>query len=147
MADIQTFFDGNALRADFAVSAGSLAADTDIRTAVLISLFTDRRAEDDDALPDPASSKRGWWGDALYPRRIGSRLWLLGREKQLAEVVSKAKEYAREALVWLVEDGVASAVNVDAAIVASGTLGLRIIVRRNNKAPEKFNFDFAWRGI
>ncbi len=147
MADIQTFFDGNTLRADFAVSAGSLSADADIKTAVLISLFTDRRAEEDDTLPDPSGSKRGWWGDALAQRRIGSRLWLLGREKELREVVSRAREYTREALAWLVEDGVASRVDVDAAVIAPGVLGLRVIINRNNKAPEKFNFDFAWRGI
>ncbi len=48
--------------------------------AVLISLFTWRRANADDTLPDPRGFRMGWWGDT-YPvvanDRIGSRLWLL----------------------------------------------------------------------
>lgn len=53
-------------------------------TAVIISLFTDRRALEDDATPDFTENRRGWWGDTYdaQQRPIGSRLWLLSREKQ-----------------------------------------------------------------
>ncbi|SNT29076.1 Mu-like prophage protein gp46 [Noviherbaspirillum humi] len=146
--DIELFWNGPGARADIGFAGGDVACDHDIKTAVLLSLFTDRRAEGDDALPDPAASRRGWWGDALdgvgAGRRIGSRLWLLGREKQLPEIVARAREYAQEALQWLVDDGVASRVTVDAQIVAPGVLGLAVTVIRERRAPQKFRFEFAW---
>lgn len=146
--DIETFITSNTTgtSCDYAVANGALAAEHDIKTAVLISLFTDRRAEPDDELPNPGGSLRGWWGDALNPRRIGSRLWLLSREKQLRSVVNRAKGYAEEALAWLVEDGVAKNVQITAYIAAPGWLALDVVVERDTGAASKFKFDFAWAG-
>lgn len=146
--DIETFITSTdtGVACDYEVSAGSLASSHDIKTAVLISLFSDRRAEADDALPNPDGSLRGWWGDVLSGRRIGSRLWLLGREKQLRSVVVRAKNYAEEALAWLVEDGVAKKVQVTAYIAAPGWLGLDVLVERATGAASKFKFDYAWQG-
>lgn len=147
MADIETFIfnDGQGTRCDFGVSGGALQADHDIKTAVLISLFSDRRAKQDDALPDESASRRGWWGDALNPRRIGSRLWLLGREKQLREVVLRAREYAEESLAWLVEEDIAQRVIVTADIVQTGWIGLAILVERERAAPARYRYEFAWQ--
>jgi phage gp46-like protein len=146
--DIEIFWDPVLSRGDFAVVNGDLAAEHDIKTAVLVSLFTDRRAEDDDPLPDATASKRGWWGDALGAvgpgARIGSRLWLLSREKQLAEVVARASEYAIESLTWLVDSGAASAVDAKAEIVANGVLGLLISVSRPKSQALQYRFNFAW---
>ena len=93
--------------------------------AVVISLFTWRRANPDDDLP--GDLRMGWWGDSFPPvanDRIGSRLWLLSRSKLTAETVSRAKEYAEEALRWLIDDGVAARVDVEAARIDTFTLGL-----------------------
>lgn len=145
--DIATFFDAANYRGDFAVSGGSLSGESDLQTAVLISLFTDRRAEADDALPDQTASRRGWWGDALGKRRIGSRLWLLSREKQLREVVNRAKEYADEALAWLVDDGIAKRVTVHAEIVQTGWIGLSVLIERNQAQPARFRYELAWKQL
>ena len=56
----------------------------------------------------------GIGGGSASGDHIGSRLWLLSREKQLAGVLERARHYAEEALTWLVEDGVATAVQVTA---------------------------------
>jgi phage gp46-like protein len=147
--DIELFLDGIVIQSlDFSMEGSDLAMQHDLKTAVLISLFSDRRAEDDDALPDAAASKRGWWGDALggvgAGRRIGSRLWLLSREKQLQEVVNRAREYCEEALAWLVEDKVVQSVTAEAEIVKTGLLGIRIVFDRNRATPWKLRFEFAW---
>ncbi|MEW6612713.1 MAG: phage GP46 family protein [Pseudomonadota bacterium] len=146
--DIETFIFNDALgsRCDYQLAGGALAADHDIKTAVLISLFSDRRAEADDPLPDAAGSRRGWWGDALTGRRLGSRLWLLSREKQLREVVNRAREYAEEALAWLVEEGVARRVRVSAEILQPGWIALTVLVERNGTAPARYRYEFAWAG-
>lgn len=133
--------------ADIAMAGADLQADDGLRTAVIISLFTDRRAEPDDVLPDGSEDRRGWWADA-YPDiegdRIGSRLWLLHREKQLPSVLARAKEYAEEALRWLLDDGIASAVRVQAETVRQGLLGLRIEIERPSRAVVEYKFQSLW---
>lgn len=74
--------------------------------AVIISLYTWRRAETDDPVDD--DERFGWWGDS-YPSitddRIGSRLWLLRRVKLTPQTQRDAEAYAHEALQWLLDDG------------------------------------------
>lgn len=114
--------------------------------AVVISLFTWRRANPDDDLP--GDLRMGWWGDS-YPSvqndRIGSRLWLLSRAKLLPETVSRAKEYAEEALRWLVEDGVAARVEVEAERQGLQTLALAVRVYKTvGGAPTDIRFTDVW---
>ncbi|WP_034627143.1 phage GP46 family protein [Desulfocurvibacter africanus] len=136
---------GDVLMFDLALNGPDLASDSGLRTAVLLSLLTDRRAEDDDEIPDGTGDRRGWWADAYAERegdRWGSRLWLLRRSKQLPETVRLAREYAEEALAWMVEDGVATSVSVTAEIVSKGLLGLRVEIRQpdGSRFEESFNY-------
>lgn len=126
---------------DCGMEAGDLVAEDSLRTAVILSLFLDRRANDDDILPNDSDDRRGWWADTVAPMtdygigggsasgdHIGSRLWLLSREKQLAGVLDRARYYAEEALAWLVEDGVATAVRVVATNPRQGWLTLEVTI-------------------
>lgn len=93
--------------------ATTLAEITDyLPRAVVISLFTWRRADDD----DDTELVYGWWGDS-YPSvandRIGSRLYLLRRQKITTTTLQQAEEYIQEALEWLVDDGIASDITID----------------------------------
>jgi len=119
MTDIALVWDPALACADITVSKGDLVADRGLRTAVLISLFTDELARPDDALPDGTDDRRGWWGDTPVegesPDPIGSRLWLLARAKRTEETRRRAETYAQDALTWLVADGVAAAVAVAAS--------------------------------
>lgn len=149
MSDIRTVFLGFDQGADYALASLGLAADDGLETAVILSLFTDRRAEADDVIPDGTRDRRGWWADA-YPGsgsegdKIGSRLWLLHREKQLPSVLARAEEYAREALQWLLDDGVAEHVEVTASIPRAGILGLVIRITRPRSPTVQFRFDAFW---
>lgn len=150
MADIRTFFDGEKLVGDYALDGTLLAADGDLETAVILCLFTDRRAEPDDTLSDVEPDKRGWFGDGVpvvEGDHIGSKLWLLARRKQTTETLNLAVEYCREALQWMIEDGVARAVEIEAEWVAMGVLGLRIGIVRPNIEPLRFKYDVVWRAL
>lgn len=149
MTDVALFWDAEAVAADMSLEAGDLATEAGLKTAVIISLFTDRRARPDDPLPEAGADRRGWWGDVAAREaddEIGSRLWLLSREKQTAEVVARAREYALEALGWMLRDRVASAVDVVAEITRPGVLGLSIIITRPD-GPGRERFDFVWKGL
>ena len=131
---------------DLALEGGQLVTDDGLMTAIIVSLFTDARASADDVLPEPGSDRRGWWGDMLSPVaawQMGSKLWLLAREKQVPAVLARARDASRAALGWLIEDGIASSVEVSARFPRQGWLGLVIeIVRPNGPARQKY--DFAW---
>lgn len=103
-------YDNDKQRADLSQDAlGTLEFDEGLETAVVISLFTDRRAEPGD-IENP-EERRGWWGDtfpSVPEDKIGSRLWLLGRAKTTEETLELAKLYDEEALAWMLEDRVAS---------------------------------------
>ena len=138
------------------MEAGDLVAEGSLRTAVILSLFLDRRADDDDILPNGSDDRRGWWADTVAPMtdygigggsasgdRIGSRLWLLSREKQLAGVLERAQHYAEEALTWLVEDGVATAVQVTATNPRQGWLVLEVTVTLSDTSEYRDTFPLS----
>lgn len=144
MSDIRTIFRDFA--GDYSITGPQLDADDGLQTAVVISLFTDRRAEADDTLP-AGTDRRGWWADAwpaVERDLLGSRLWLLDREKQLPEVVRRAREYAEEALSWLLEDGIARRVTVTAEVVRTGVLGLGVEIERPAGDAVSYRFDYLW---
>jgi phage gp46-like protein len=130
MSDVALTYRNGIIDLDF--GDGGTAIDDGLRTAVIISLFSDRRAEGDDALPEGGSDRRGWWGD-IHPQMekdlIGSRLWLLSRAKQMPSVLRRAENYAREALQWILDDGVATRVEIAAENPRDGLLALSVRIR------------------
>lgn len=148
MADFRTHWRSDRFIGDFQPGEAGLAEGCDLVTAVLISLFTHRRAHRDDRLPDHAEGdRRGWWGDLLGGRPIGSRLWLLSREKQRPEVLRRAEDYAREALNWLIEDKLASAVLVAASAPQPGVLRLVVRISRPRGASDQLELQAPWAGL
>ena len=138
----------NDLGGDIALDGPDLATDSGLRTAVVLSLFLDGRARRGDQLPDGSGDRRGWWADALAEDDpIGSRLWLLSREKQTAEVAERAREYTEEALAWLIRDGVARAVRAEAEWVERGLLGLRVEIERPTGDVFEHRFGKLWESV
>lgn len=97
--------------------------------AVLISLFTWRRALTDDPVDDEETF--GWWGDS-YPDiaddRIGSRLWLLRRVKLTDATQRDAEFYANESLRWLLDDGHVIAIEISSEKADISRLNLTVIL-------------------
>lgn len=114
--------------------------------AVVISLFTWRRANPDDELP--GDLRMGWWADTFpgVPNdRIGSRLWLLSRATLVPETITRAKEYAEEALAWMVEDGVAARVEIEAERHGLSTLALACrIYKSDGRMLADVRFTDVW---
>lgn len=150
MADIKTVFISMEQGADYALDGLMLQDDSGLDTAVIMSLFTDRRASDDDVLPSGNDDKRGSWMDSfpdIEGDKIGSRLWLLDRAKLTQDTVNKAKYYCEEALAWLVQDGIAKAVNVAAEIVRHHPLGIiaaTIDIIRPDDSINRYKFASLW---
>lgn len=87
----------------------------ELAAAVLISLFSWRKSNPDDGVRAP--NRQGWWGDTFAQTagdRIGSRLWLLQRQKVLSTTLRRAEAYANESLQWLIDDAVVARIEVSA---------------------------------
>lgn len=147
MSDLLLAWDGSGQLIDLRIQAPDLAIDGDgLKTAVIVSLFTDRRVEPDE-LPPGETDLRGWWGDRLNRdanARRGSKLWLLRREKRTQDVLLRAKAYSEEALAWLVTDGPASAVRVAAAWLGE-LLALGITIDLRDGSSREYQFQDALR--
>lgn len=153
MSDIRTAFKSFESGADIALDGYQLAVDEGLETAVILSLFTNARANDDDVLPQGSTDRGGSWIDS-YPLvdgdKFGSRLWLLQSEKITQEALNRAKQYAQEALAWLVQDGVASRVEVEPFIVRKyvlGVLGMRIGIYRPDGTVVGFRYENIWDNV
>ncbi|MES2170569.1 MAG: phage GP46 family protein [Actinomycetota bacterium] len=147
LGDIALVWDVGIGSADLTMIDSDIASDMGLVTAVLLSLFVDRRAESDDVPPsgDP-SDRRGWWADefATVERDlIGSRLWLLDRSKLTPDTGRSAETYIREALAWMIEDRVVSAVDVQITIEAQRML-MTVGLQRPGRDRISLRFAQVW---
>lgn len=136
-------------QADFTRLAGkNLDTDAGLQTAVTISLFSNDRAQQADDV-DPSQDQGGWWG-AQYldqPGGIGSRLWLITRDKLTENALKKCAQFAEDALQWMIAAGVAAKITATAVLfpgtrVINSALLTVNITRPNKLAPR---FSAAWQ--
>ena len=116
---MQLFLNGAQVSADMTDS---------LSRAVVISLFTWQRASQSDEVDN--DQRMGWWGDTFAENKgdkIGSKLWLLLRQKVTEETINRAQEYAFDALKWLIDDGICSDITVN--------------VERDEDDPNRINLD------
>lgn len=123
-----------------------LASDAGLETACLLSLMLDRRANDDDPLPGAPDDKRGWWADDFADvegDKTGSRLWLLERSVLTSENRRRAEQYALEACQWMIDDKVATEVNVTVE-TKNQQLSLGVEIVKPNGDRVAFKFGHVW---
>lgn len=147
MADIAlTFTDFGG--GDLVLAGQDLLRDDGLESAVLLSLFTDKRARPEQLRPDDdPSDLRGYWGDvapAAESDSTGSLLWLLKREKQAPETLARAQQYARDALAWLVDDKIASGVTVATSYAAPGLMRIDAGIARPDGTKTRYRYDYEW---
>lgn len=102
-------------RIDLRRDGGNLITDDGLEAAVLLSVFTHRRADDSDQLPPGVTERHGWWGDAFARVQgdlSGSLLWLLSRSTLTNATLAEARGHIERSLAWMLADGVASEVLV-----------------------------------
>jgi phage gp46-like protein len=144
MSDVKLTFDAAIGDYDVAIVNGDLEADHGLDTAVVISLFSDRRVPDGEAKPEHTRNRRGWWADETLPDsdQIGSLLWLLQREKITNEMIKRAKNYAEDALAWMINDGVAE--SVSCAITREGLYGLVFLITITQPENVVHRYKLPW---
>lgn len=137
-----------ALGGDLVLSGFDLGRDDGLETAVIISLFTDRRATPEQLPPEALQDDlRGYWGDlaqASASDQTGSLLWLLAREKQRPQTLSRAQQYGRDALNWMIDDRVATRIEVAATFASRGVMHLVIDIYRPSGTAVRYRYNYEW---
>lgn len=146
--DIAVVWDAESARGDWKLlEDGDLLLAPPMETAVIVSIFTDRLAELDDDLGPGETDRRGWWATGLDGKPIGSRLWLLRRAKREAETLKRARDYIREALAWMIEEGLAVSVDVQCEWQDASRIAAAIGVNRADGSRAAVTAAWAWQGI
>ena len=157
MSDLRLVSVGIEAEGDLSVSAStssrpnSYVEDETLETAIRLSLFTNARAQDGDQLPEGSGAfgedLGGWWADGFIETGgpLGSRLWTLRRSILTTETRQRARDYALEALGWLISEGVASSVEVDTSRPERGRLALFITITRDGETPSKYQY--VWESL
>ncbi|QEL26159.1 hypothetical protein FQV39_28775 [Bosea sp. F3-2] len=135
------------------VNPGGLDASEQLASAVIISLFTDKRAPEG-WRPDVVD-RRGWWGDAIAPEgetpeEIGSHLWLLQNEVATEDVANLARIYAEEALAWMIRDQVAARVTITSGLIENPRRGVWLDVKiygRDGALRYSQRFERLWQEL
>src|SRR6187431_3171373 len=109
---------------DLKITLDDLTIDDGLATAILISLFSDERAD----------GERGWWADDAQPG-WGSKLWQLERETRRESLLPLVEAAAEAALAWLVQDGVLVSVSVRAYFGDAGELVIVVSCRNKLGRP------------
>lgn len=155
MTAIRTSWDAERLFADWLFGATPRGRDLDTRisleTAVVLSLFSDRVANDDDVLPDDTGDRRGWWAETgvSIPDHMGSRLWLFSREKRTEAVRRRLDQATRECLAWLVRDRVARKVDVSVEYPRGTTdrVDIAVVVWKADGRRIDFRYELVWQEL
>lgn len=152
--DIKLTWDLELQGAKMSFENNDVVADYSLLTSVIISLFTDAKASIDDELPDPRDlDLRGWWGNSTNPLRpsdqVGSKLWLLERSKATKETLNKAEQYTRDALQWIIDEGIAKRTDIvvenqRSEISGTNILGIHVAIIRPDDITETFKFILEW---
>ncbi|SBW12023.1 GP46 family protein (modular protein) [uncultured Alphaproteobacteria bacterium] len=152
MSDAVLAFDPDTLTADLVLMGGDLETASTLETAVILSLFSDARADAADELPAGETWRRGWAlesvSSASETDRFGSKLWLGGRRKKTEETRLWVIETARAALQWMIDDGIAGAVEISAEWVdtrtGAGLLRLTVTIVKPDGTTESYVYQWAW---
>jgi phage gp46-like protein len=146
---------------DLLQKADNLIDETEaLATAVMVALGTNRRANDDDILPngEADTDRRGWWADTNadviwngWP--IGSRLWLLERAKitdnmaRQGSTLARIDAYIREALQPFTQQGMCSRVDVTVTRTELQKIVATVLLYRGPLPTIQLQYQSLWAEI
>jgi phage gp46-like protein len=138
------------------LSDGTLDTTQALATAIIVALGTDGLAAANDILPDPDDTdRRGWWGDYQaqdiwngWP--IGSRLWLLQRDKivgasaRQAPTLTRVEQYITEAIQPFLAQRIGSSLEVVANRVGKEQIDALVRIYRGPILDIELRYAILW---
>ncbi|MBQ0167765.1 MAG: phage GP46 family protein, partial [Treponema sp.] len=89
----------------------------------------------------------GWWGNALESYNLGSKLWLSLRECITETSLRNACDAVKDALKWMLDDGVAKSVEATAKRVSSDPylVEFTVTIKKPDGSEEPYQWQVNWR--
>lgn len=129
----------------FDAGRGDLLTTDSLENSVIISIGTYARERNLGNAANLKPNVGGWWGDALDEEgTLGGYLYEAFPGKLTEETAEAVENLCAEALKWMVDDGVAKAVNCEAGIVENAVLNLVVTIERPEGDSEVFLYEFNW---
>ena len=121
---------------------GDLMQDQSFDTSIILALLTDARADKTEV--PLVQNQRGTIVDLFTEgrKRNGSKLWLLNQSRATLTAKNRAKDYARNALQFLVEKGYCKDVFVSSKLTRDGII-LNITIQRLTGVFDDYRYN-AW---
>lgn len=145
--DIRIFWDNSQALGDWALAEGDLQTGQDLETACLVSLFSDALATPDFVPTDGTTDRRGWWADYYGDQPLGTNLWQLDRAKTTRANLGLAQSTTRQALQWLIDDGVVADIIVNTQWVTRSMMGIAVALTKPDGSQTRFMFGWAWDNL
>ncbi|MES1977562.1 MAG: phage GP46 family protein [Pseudomonadota bacterium] len=129
----------------------ALELEDTLNTGVIISLFTDGRADQDAKLPLNETDRRGWVGDEFMSEDAtegldpwGNTLWMYYTGKVTEDIPGLVEFTCKESLAWLLRRGIASRIEVTASWGGEGLD--RLLIRPQIYKPDQLTpvYDVLW---
>lgn len=118
-------------------SVGDIKTQEFFTTAILYSLFGERRASPDEIV-EPVL-RRGWIGNSGYEN--GSKLWLLYQARLTTSTLNRIEDEAVKALQWLVDDGFAVSIDEVNTEIRERRLLLELTISRSRDEVFRKSYD------
>lgn len=119
-------------------SSGDILTEDFFDTAILVSLFAERRASESEV---PLSHlRRGWIGNESFDNdfEIGSKIWLFEQARTTRDTMNGITAAAVEGVQWFINKGYAKNIDV-ATVLVNGEVNLQVdIFRPNSKVDRRF---------
>ena len=128
---------------EFTDDGFDLKGAVNLRNAVGIMIFSERRTNSDDDVPNQA----GYPGDALDDideSNLGSKLWQRLRGKSLAKHLPEVEQDIKEALQELIDQGIAKTISVVASYAGTAKHRLNFQVEIVRQSGENLKFNYVW---
>lgn len=93
---------------DLVVEDGDLKTSAGLESPLVVSLFSDRRAFDDEGIPDPLR-RRGWPGSVIVGgpnHNFGSGWWFYEQARMTQNTVNGVRAEAEAALEWMADEDI-----------------------------------------
>jgi phage gp46-like protein len=138
------------------LSDGTLDSTQALATAIIVALGTDGLADVSDLLPDPDDTdRRGWWGDYQSQEiwdgwPIGSRLWLLQRDKidgpgsRRGATTTRVEQYISEAIQPFIDRRIGSSFAVEATRVGKEQIDAVVRIYRGPVIEIELRYAILW---
>lgn len=117
--------------ADLVIQDGQPVMDEGLENAVTLSLFC-------------VASE--WWGNAIADDtgETGSELESLNRRTLTVKTMQDAEAVARDALAWMIDQGIAKTITVTGTMPAVGMLGLTIAIEQPDGNIQTLKYSINW---